>query len=141
LHELVGRIESPDIKKLYESCVVSDKYTAEQYDKAVSETKPRLKLACRALFKDMSIHAMVYPTMPCLPVRFVDVNETTDEICTRNMNTAALADMPSISIPMGALVSSRMPVGLSFDGLEGEDKLVLDIAKLAEALFSQSVSV
>jgi Asp-tRNA(Asn)/Glu-tRNA(Gln) amidotransferase A subunit family amidase len=139
IQELVDRIESPDIKLLYEQMVLSDKYKLEDYTKAVEVTRPALKRSVYELFSGNSIQAMVYPTIPCMPVKFVDIDEHTDDLLTRNLNTSALADMPSVSVPMGGLICSRLPIGLSLDGLENDDQLVLAMAKLMREAFEAKI--
>ena len=137
LKELISKIASPDVKKIYEESVMSEEYTQEVYDRALSVNRPKLIKAYHELFARCKIDAILSPTMVRSAVKFDEIDDNTMIEVTRNVQTQTFAGIPSLSIPItgGPVNKDSMPIGLMIDGLENTDHFILNLAKLTEELF------
>ena len=134
LQELTSKLASPDVKEIYESQILSDKFTHEEYEKALKVVRPELIKAYHNLFEKYRIDALICPTIPYLPVKFSNVKglDTVFQYI-RNVSPASVSGMPSISLPMQR-AADRLPIGLLIDGLENQDQLILSLAKSVQEL-------
>jgi Asp-tRNA(Asn)/Glu-tRNA(Gln) amidotransferase A subunit family amidase len=112
---------------------VGDEFSAEQYNEALNVIRPQLIQAYHELFEEKKITALVFPTLPCMPIRFEDITEKTLDLFIRNCSPCSVSGMPGLSIPMND-ASDRLPIGLEFDGLEKTDHDILMLGKLTQDL-------
>ena len=137
--EIAAQIASPDVKMLYEKFVLVDHVNLEEHDRLEKEVRPALIEAYKELFDKYEIKALIFPTIPCMPVKFEDIKPETLPLLIRNTSPGSTASMPGLSIPMHH-AKSRLPIGLEIDGLENSDQLVLSIGKLIQEVFNKELN-
>jgi mandelamide amidase len=143
--EVVAKIASPDVKKVYEESVFGPKApTAESYQHALTVERPALQAAYREYFRTQDVAAIVFPTtiLPARPIgddTDVELNGKrlpTLLTFTHNARPVTSAGLPGLSIPIGQ-TASGLPVGLEFDGPEGADRSLLGMGLSAEKVFGR----
>ena len=95
------------------------------------------------------IDAIIYPSEPILappihpqgdmPGDMIEVDgRQVDEFATtvRNINLASVAGAPSLDIPAG-LSATRLPVGISLEGLVDDDSHLLSLGLAVEAVLGR----
>jgi mandelamide amidase len=120
-------------------------------EQAHEARKTRLKLALqyKELFRTNNLSAIVYPAVPVLaPAIRPDGDSPDDTIelngrqvsqfdtVSRNTPLSSVVGTPSLTIPAG-LSSSGLPVGLTFDGLDGSDSCLLGLGLSLEAVLGR----
>jgi mandelamide amidase len=133
LAEVYEQLGSPDVKKIFSEHIIADKFTAEQFDEAVNVTRPAFIQAFREVFSKNNIKALVFPTLPCMPIKFADVDDNVVDKFIRNSSPCSVSGMPGLSIPMND-ASDRLPIGLELNGLENSDHDILMLGKLVQDL-------
>jgi mandelamide amidase len=118
---------------------LEDPDAADKHDSAM-RTALRMRDSVRALFAELRLDGLFYPTTPTTAAR-VDEEETievdgelrpTGPTLLRNTLLATLAGLPSISLPIG-VASDGIPVGALLEALPGKDAELLANARRLEA--------
>lgn len=135
--QLIEGMGSPDVKGLYQEIYSNPSISAEQYQNLIKTDRPKLQRAYRDYFQNNGLDAMVFPTtiLSARPIgedEMVIINR--EEIQTfnayvHNTDPSSNAGLPGISVPMG-MTANGLPMGLEFDGPEGSDNRILQIAAL-----------
>ncbi|WP_340615115.1 amidase family protein [Xenorhabdus thailandensis] len=87
-------------------------------------------------FAKYKITAIVYPTVSCSVPRIAEADDpAVFEKLVRNTDIASSIGAPSLTLPVG--LSGQLSVGLSLDGLPGEDRLLLSQAMAISAILLQ----
>ena len=133
---------SPDVKKVFDSGVVSKKST---YEDALSKERPALQEKYRAHFENHKLDALLFPTTPVAARPILENNETIDAdgtlvpsfpVYTQNMNPGSYAGVPGVSIPAGE-TTEGLPVGMHLEGSKGSVKKLLKIAQIVHRLIME----
>lgn len=137
--QLVDRIESPDVRAIFDALASAEAVTEDVYRRALGRLRPALQASYRRCFEGQRIDALVFPTTP-LPaarigeddcVQLAGATVPTFETFTRNTRPGALAGLPGISLPIGR-TPHGLPVGLELDAAAGQDRRLLCIALALE---------
>jgi mandelamide amidase len=111
----------------------------ENCERSLSETRPEVQQLYAQYFDQHNVDALVLPTVifPAPPIgeQTVIIDGEPYEALNwgiRNVEPAAFAGLPSLSIPVGLTETEQLPVGLLIDGPAGEDRRVLAIGKAFE---------
>jgi indoleacetamide hydrolase len=141
LADVLTQVASPDVRGALEAAA-SGAFPREVYEQAMA-TRDRLRAAYAAALRPAGaerLDALVYPTVP-LPAPPLGDDDTTDLngrqvpvflTTIRNTGPGSTAGMPAISLPAGA-TGDGLPIGISLEGLPGEDVALLASAGLVEA--------
>jgi Asp-tRNA(Asn)/Glu-tRNA(Gln) amidotransferase A subunit family amidase len=105
--------------------------------------RPAMRKIYGQVFEDNHLNAIVFPTTP-LTARPIWQDETVElngaQVPTfptyiRNTDLGSNLGAPGISLPCP--VTSRLPVGIEFDALPGQDRALLALALAAEKAMAQ----
>jgi Asp-tRNA(Asn)/Glu-tRNA(Gln) amidotransferase A subunit family amidase len=94
LEELVEKIASTDVKEYIEKEVMVCTVSNEKFEEVVHVTRPALIKAYHELFEESRISALVFPTLPRMPIKFDDINENTFVEFIRNTSPCSVSGMP-----------------------------------------------
>lgn len=143
MKDIVAGLKSPDVKGVFETFIVGPKaIPKEVYESAINVGRPKLQSAYNDYFKQNNLAAMVFPTTP-LPARPIGQDAEVEiggkmfptfPTYIRNTDPDSNAGIPGVSIPVG-LTGAGLPVGIEFNALANQDRSLLGIALVAEALF------
>ncbi|MBS9437727.1 indole acetimide hydrolase [Photorhabdus noenieputensis] len=93
----------------------------------------KLRNAWRAAFEKHRLDAMVFPTVTCATPRHDQAScEGIFEQLVRNTDLASNLGVPSITLPV--VPTGQLPVGLSLEGLPGDDVKLLALAQAVASL-------
>ena len=128
-------ISSPDVRLIF-TRMDAQPISREQYEQDVLPGVARMRETCAALFADLALDALAFPTTPCTaPLRGTTrlvVGGTEIDLFAALLHTASLATiagLPAISLPIGTV--DGLPVGLELDGPANADA---DLLALSEAV-------
>jgi mandelamide amidase len=140
--EAIGRqIASPDVSGIFASLLGENAPSAEAYEEAVKNHRPKFQKAYADCFQSQQLEALIFPTTP-LPAALIGEDETVELLgetvptfltFARNVGPGSLVGLPGVSIPMG-LNAIGLPLGIALDGPRGSDRRLLAIAEALEAL-------
>ncbi|WP_448616634.1 amidase family protein [Modestobacter sp. URMC 112] len=148
LADVLAQVASPDVRGALE-VAASGAFTEDAYQQAMT-TRDRLRAAYSAALRPAHgdrLDALVYPTVPLPPPPLGD-DDTTDldgrEVpvfltTIRNTGPGSTAGMPAISLPAGT-TRAGLPIGISLEGLPGDDVALLASAGRVEAALGPAVS-
>lgn len=137
--EIVEAMASPVERGWLENELWGEPVSDETYRNIIARGRPAVIDAYRRCFEHSRVDALVLPTTRLL-ARPVGQDETvvidgervpTLEAYNRNADPAAVAGLPSISVPAGR-TANGLPVGLSFEGPAGSDATLLGLADAFE---------
>jgi len=135
--QLIEGMGSSDVKGLYQEIYSNPSISDEQYQNLIKTDRPKLQRSYRDYFQNNGLDAMVFPTTR-LSARAIGQDETvkingveipTFDAYVHNTDPSSNAGLPGISVPMG-MTANGLPMGLEFDGPEGSDDRILQIASL-----------
>ncbi|MEC9376372.1 MAG: amidase family protein [Pseudomonadota bacterium] len=142
LEVLAEQIASPTVKQIIQ-LRLKQEFDAVIYSESINNMIPRLQFLHRDLFQRKNLDALIFPTTPesALP-RDVD-----DKILRNGKSTfawlyfthtliASAAGNPSLTLPI-VLNQSALPVGISLDGLRGQDSDLLALGNAVEKVLNQ----
>lgn len=141
LADVLAQVASPDVRGALEAAA-SGVVTEDAYQQAMA-TRDRLRDAYATALQPGQterLDALVYPTVPLPPPPLGD-DDTTElngrEVpvfltTIRNTGPGSTAGMPAISLPAGT-TRAGLPIGISLEGLPGEDAALLATARRVEA--------
>jgi mandelamide amidase len=142
IEELEKNIVSPVVKERFAPRLYDEVRQTEQYREAMRVHRPALQAAIQAYYDEHRVAAMLFPTTP-FPATRLNGEDPDMEINGRPVENGfghimdhtvhqSAAGVPSLTVPAG-LTPDGLPVGLSFDGPMGSDRLLLAIAQAFEA--------
>lgn len=116
----------------------------EDCDAALNKTRPTVQRLYAEYFAEQEVHAVVAPTLFFVPPVIGSATFTVngDELkvrgagLQRNLEHAAFAGLPSLTMPVGLTRKQGMPVGLLIDGPASGDSQVLAIGKAIEQIIT-----
>ncbi|MGA5820222.1 amidase [Kitasatospora sp. NPDC094028] len=93
---------------------------------------------------ELGLHAVVFPTAADVAPADMDVNEASADLGWRNGVWVANGNLvprhlgiPTVTVPMGTMTDTGMPVGLTFAGRAYDDNALLTLAAAFEATGSR----
>ena len=95
-----------------------------------------VRTAWQEMFSEHQLDVLLYPTVSCAVPRLTEAhNPAVFEKLVRNTDLASSAGAPSLTLPVGR--AGELSIGLSVDGLPGEDRQLmryaLAVARLVQA--------
>ncbi|MGW1424548.1 amidase family protein [Bradyrhizobium manausense] len=137
LEDLLSQISDQTVKKRIKEGL-DDRDAAKKHEAAMRTTL-RMRASVQALFAELRLDGLFYPTMPTTAARVDEVEtiqvddriQPTGPTLLRNTLLATLIGLPSISLPIG-VASDGIPVGALLEALPGEDAALLANAKRLE---------
>ena len=145
--QVVAAIASPDVKGLFDGMIMPVTLPGPDgaptpmtplYEAALATHRDALIAAYRSAFASHRLDALLFPTLPVLPIT-ADAQASGIEHfmrLIRNTDPGSNAGLPGLNIPAG-LSAAGLPVGLEIDGLPGEDRKVLSIGLALEAVLGR----
>ena len=139
--DFVASIASEDVRAALEAILFGDAPSAARYREAIGSDIPQLRSLLDREQAEAGLDAIVYPTTPTVAFP-IDGGETLQfngrdwpvfRTTVRNQQTAPLAGLPSISIPLRPR-PGRLPAGLTIEGRRGLDDELLGVAQRVEGL-------
>lgn len=139
---LIAEIGSPDVAEALAGQLGDGAISDKVYRLAMDYHRPAMQQIYARVFSDHGLDAIVFPTTP-LPARPIGADETvvlngrrvpTFPTYIRNTDLASMIGAPGISLPCP--VGAGLPVGIEFDALPGQDRLLLAIASAAEKVMA-----
>ncbi len=146
LDALTAEIAGPDVRGLFEHCVVDGApgLVSETVYRWCLEQRRELRRAYAHIFAEHRLDGLVFPTTPATAT---DVATCDDAVMLRgrtleafptfirNASPSSVAGIPSLSIPMGT-AANGMPAGLEIDAPAGADRALLAMGLALEAILS-----
>ncbi|MFL2840791.1 MAG: amidase family protein [Pseudohongiellaceae bacterium] len=134
LEELINQVASIDVSGAL-NFATSEPISIADYEQALS-LRDELIADLSAFFKERSIDALAYPTLP-VTARLIDEESDMLELngesvptfntVIRNTNPASLWGLPAITLPSG-IAFNGLPVGFELAGPNGRDRSLMDLA-------------
>lgn len=147
IEQLAQKIDSPDVRSIYEDWVLPRKMPTSDglvdveplYKAAQSNGRELLRERYHTLFTQHKIDALFFPTTAMVaPLANDDIYQPENfERLIQNTESSASAGIPSIQIPVGLGNSTGLPVGMELDGPAGSDRRLLAIGQLLESIFGR----
>ncbi|MNF41009.1 Mandelamide hydrolase [compost metagenome] len=147
IEELAAGIHSPDVRAIYHDWVLPRRIPGGRglvdveplYKAAQNGGRQALRERYQDLFERYGLDALVFPTTTIVaPLAGDEVNlPECFERLIRNTEPAASAGLPGIQLPIGLGARTGLPVGLELDALNGNDRRLLAIGVVLEALFGR----
>lgn len=141
LNFLFDSIASPDVAKVAAQLRDPAATLPERlYHQMVDINIPAIGQDFEALMAAECIDALVYPTAP-LTAPSIGEDDTTElngrqvptfQTVIRNMDIGSIIALPSVSLPAG-VDRQGLPIGLSIEGVSGQDERLLSISMAVEA--------
>jgi Asp-tRNA(Asn)/Glu-tRNA(Gln) amidotransferase A subunit family amidase len=148
VEQVAAAITSKDVKATYDGLVVPRKLpgpngvvdAAPIYRAAISEARPALLKHFVDTFEKYAVEALLAPTTPSVAVAQGPEASSFETFLRfiRNTDPGSNAGIPGLTIPAGLGPTTRMPVGLSLDGLRDSDERLLAIGMAIEKLLGRT---
>ena len=109
------------------------------YREAVEKYRPALQGLYRRTFSSHRIDALIYPTVPCVAVPANPESSSAEYFArfTQNTGPASHVGGPTLTVPVGLARTTRLPMSISLDGPENDDRHLLAIGISLEKLFGR----
>ena len=144
VEQVAAEIASKDVKETYNSLVVPRKLPGPNglveaqpiYRGVMSGARPALLKHVVDTFEKYAIEALLAPTTPSVAVTQGPQASSFETFVRfiRNTDPGSNVGMPGLTIPAGLGPTTRLPVGLSLDGLRDSDERLLAIGLAIESV-------
>jgi mandelamide amidase len=142
IEQVYEAVVSQRVKNDIETCFLpGGKYypTLDAYQSAIQTHLPVLQNTLKSYFADQNIIALVHPPTLCAASKIgedskIEIKGRKFPLIvpyTRNISMASSAGMPGLVLPAG-LTTSGLPVGIEFDSLPGNDRMLLELGLALE---------
>jgi len=137
----IASIESADVRAVFEFFASREMFQAQDYADALLDVQAMVRWYDE-VFHTQQIDCLLMPSVACEAPTVIESRHSMpfDESAAlfakvaRQVSPAALAGIPSISIPMGFSGVTGLPAGLICEGPAGGDRRLLAIAKRIDSL-------
>lgn len=140
---LVENVVTPEVAALV-NLAYPGVISQDSCDRSLTSTRTTLQGMLADYFAQHDVEAILVPTVvfaaPPIGTQTIIINGTEFDavsLAIRNMEPAAFAGLPSLSIPVGMTHDKGLPVGLLIDGPVGEDRRILAIGKAIEEIIPE----
>jgi Asp-tRNA(Asn)/Glu-tRNA(Gln) amidotransferase A subunit family amidase len=139
---VVAEVGSPDVSQILEPLLGAGAIDEAAYREAMTVHRPRLQAIYADYFKEHRVDAVVYPTVPVLPMLIdqpqsgaLEDGDTVPAInlFDRNTGPASNAGIPSLTIPAG-VDAQGLPLSFTLDAPVGTDDTLLALGAALEAV-------
>jgi len=148
VEQVAAAITSKDVKSTYETLVLPRKLpgpnglvdAAPIYGAAMTQARPALLKHFVDTFEKYAIEALLAPTTPAVAVAQGPQASSFETFLRfiRNTDPGSNAGLPGLTIPAGLGPATRMPVGLSLDGLRDSDERLLAVGMAIEKVLGRT---
>jgi len=148
VEQVAAVIASKDVKGTYDGLVVPRKLPGPNgvvdaepiYRAAMSEARPALLKHFTDTFQTYAVEALLAPTTPAVAVPQGPQASSPETFLRfiRNTDPGSNAGIPGLTIPAGLGPTTRLPVGLSLDGLRDSDERLLAIGMAIEKVLGRT---
>src|SRR5438105_3151554 len=148
VEQVAAQIASKDVKGTYETLVVPRKLPGPAglvdaepiYRSAILNARPALLKHFVDTFEKYAVEALIGPTTPSVAV---SQGPQASSLATfgrfiRNTDPGSNAGMPGLTIPAGLGPTTRLPVGISLDGLPDSDERLLAVGLAIEHVLGRT---
>lgn len=149
IEHVVARMASPDVRGLYEHCILTGTMpsadgslvnTEPAYRHAIDTARPALIEAYQELFETARIEALLFPTSPAVAT-FATEDASAPEVFgtfIRNTDPGSNAGIPGLSVAAGLGPATGLPVGVELDGPAGSDRRLIAIGLAIEEVLGRT---
>jgi mandelamide amidase len=148
IEAMVAQIASPDVKGTYEGLVLPRKLPAPDgsfvdakplYDHAINIARPALQALYQQTFASNRLDAIAFPTTPRVAIASNPESSSLENfgLFIQNTDPGSNAGIPGIQIPIALGATSKLPIGLEFDGPADSDRHLLAIGIALDAVFGR----
>lgn len=148
IEQMAQRIQSPDVRWIYENWVLPRKFpdasgqladVALLYEAAQNGGRDALRSRYRELFEGHGLDALMFPTTAIVaPLANDEINkEENFRLLIQNTEPMASAGLPGIQLPIGLGKRSGLPVGMELDGPARCDRRLLAIGIALESVLGR----
>ena len=139
---VVAEVGSPDVRQILEPLLGDGGIEESAYREALTVHRPRLQEIYAAYFTEHQVDAVIYPTVPVLPVLIDQAQSGAMEdgdtvpainLFDRNTGPASNAGIPSLTMPAG-VDEDGLPLSYTLDAPVGEDDALLALGVALEAV-------
>lgn len=139
---VVAEVGSPDVRQILEPLLGDGGIEESVYREALTVHRPRLQEIYTTYFAEQQVDAVIYPTVPVLPVLIdqpqsgaMEDGDTVPGInlFDRNTGPASNAGIPSLTMPSG-VDENGLPLSFTLDAPVGEDDALLALGIALEAV-------
>lgn len=148
IQTLAEKIASPDVKGTFQGLVIPRKLPGPNnttsdakpaYAAAMKTARPALKKLYASTFAENHLDALVFPTVPKVAML---ANPDSSSVPTfmgviQNTDPGSNAGLPGLQLPIALGATTRLPIGMEFDGPAGSDRRLVAIALAAEEIFGR----
>src|SRR5438270_345687 len=148
VEQVAAQIASKDVKGTYETLVVPRKLPGPTglvdaeptYRSAILNARPALLKHFVDTFEKYAVEALIAPTTPSVAVPQGPEASSFETVVRfiRNTDPGSNAGMPGLTIPAGLGPTTRLPVGLSLDGLPDSDERLLAVGLAIEHVLGRT---
>src|SRR5438477_450059 len=148
IEQVAAQIASKDVKGTYETLVVPRKLPGPTgpvdsepiYRGAILNARPALLKHFVDTFEKYAVEALIGPTTPSVAVPQGPEASSLETFVRfiRNTDPGSNAGMPGLTIPAGLGPTTRLPVGLSLDGLPDSDERLLAVGLAIEHVLGRT---
>lgn len=134
-HSILEQISDIQVRNLLQRQLQQCSVSWDDYLAGLCTTGD-LRTAWLEMFSEHQLDVLVYPTVSCAVPRLTEAHDpAVFEQLVRNTDIASSAGAPSLTLPVG--IAGELSVGLSVDGLPGEDRQLMSyalaVARLVQA--------
>lgn len=148
IEELAQKIQSPDVRTIYENWVLPRKLPRANgqlvdvtpiYQAAQGGGRAALRQRYREIFEGHRLDALLFPTTAVVAPRADDsiYQEENFRFLIQNTEPIASAGQPGLTLPIGRGARSGLPVGIELDGPAASDRRLLAIGIALESIFGR----
>jgi len=148
VEQVAAQIASKDVKGTYETLVVPRKLPGPTgpvdaepiYRGAILDARPALLKHFVDTFEKYAVEALIGPTTPSVAVPQGPEASSLETFVRfiRNTDPGSNAGMPGLTIPAGLGPTTRLPVGISLDGLPDSDERLLAVGLAIEQVLGRT---
>src|SRR6266850_1867773 len=148
VEQVAAQIASKDVKGTYETLVVPRKLPGPTglvdaepiYRGAILNARPALLKHFVDTFEKYAVEALIGPTTPSVAVPQGPEASSFETFLRfiRNTDPGSNAGLPGLTIPAGLGPGTRLPVGISLDGLPDSDERLLAVGLAIEQVLGRT---
>ncbi|XP_033645482.1 mandelamide hydrolase-like [Asterias rubens] len=130
VEEVVNKIASPDVREVFQS-IVQHPVSHGLYQAAMT-ARDKLRDDMKKYFEDHQLDCILMPANKVPPLLISIYEPPTEDAITHNEDCGNICNNPSLVIPGGRVRGSGVPFGMQIEGLTGNDRRLIAVAKAIE---------